>query len=66
VFFLNGKGRAIKLVLSSRSLRYARVVFAMEGKGSAVPERDRSQFETNFFFNKSCKNGVSNEFIFNE
>jgi hypothetical protein len=43
------KGRAIELVLSSCSLRYARVVFTMEGKGSAVPERDRSQFETNFF-----------------
>jgi hypothetical protein len=43
------KGRAIELVLSSRSLRYARVVLTMEGKGSAVPERDRSQFETIFF-----------------
>jgi hypothetical protein len=40
VLFLNGKGRAIELVLSSRSLRYARVVYTMEGKGSAVPERE--------------------------
>jgi hypothetical protein len=39
----------MELVLSSRSLRYARVVFTMEGKGSAVPERDTSQFETIFF-----------------
>jgi hypothetical protein len=60
------KGRAIELVLSSRSLHYARVVFTMEGKGSVVPERDRLQFETIFFFNKSCNNNVSNEFSFNE
>jgi hypothetical protein len=59
------KGRAIELVLSSCSLRYARVVFTMEGKGSAVHERDRSQFETNLFSINHAKTVcVSNEFIF--
>jgi hypothetical protein len=43
------EGRAIELVLSSSCLHYARVVFTIEGKGSVVPERDRSQFGTNFF-----------------
>jgi hypothetical protein len=38
--------RAIELVLSSRSLRYARAVFTMGDKGSTVPESDRSQFQT--------------------
>jgi hypothetical protein len=37
----DNKRRAIELVLSSRSLRYARAVFTMEGKGSTVPERER-------------------------
>jgi hypothetical protein len=49
------KGRVMELLLSSRSLRYARAVFTMEGKGSAVPERDRSQFEPIFFSTNHAK-----------
>jgi hypothetical protein len=49
------KGRAIELVFSSCSLRYARVVFTMEGKG---PQKDRSQFETIFLLSSSSLDGA--------
>jgi hypothetical protein len=35
-FALNGEGSVMELVLSSRSLRYARAVFFLNGKGSAM------------------------------
>jgi hypothetical protein len=60
------KGRTIELVLSSRSLRYARAVFTMEGKGSTVPESDMSQFETNFFSANDAKAVVQENLFYNK
>jgi hypothetical protein len=49
-FALNGKGSAMEQVLSSRSLRYARAVFTMEGKGSTQCLRERRDAVSNEFF----------------